>query len=95
MNNKGDSDPSETQLFSSLLGELPICLVWIGKSRPLFRSKGAVCLYRTDSFNILPAILILGQSIIEAKSVLSCFSMKSISRFAENVHLRVNSYKIK
>ena len=47
------------------------------------------------SIRIIPAILIMGQSTYEAKSVLSCFSMKSISRFAENVHLRVNSYKIK
>ena len=42
-----------------------------------------------------PAILILEPRTYGAKSVWSCFSMKSINRFAENVHLRVNSYKIK
>ena len=45
--------------------------------------------------NPLPAILILELRPYGAKSVLSCFSMKSINRFAKNVHLRVNTYKIK
>ena len=45
--------------------------------------------------DITSAILILELRPYGAKSVLSCFSMKSINRFAKNVHLRVNSYKIK
>ena len=60
-----------------------------------FNPRELVECFQCVLWGCVPAILILGQSTYEAKSVLSCFSMKSISRFAENVHLRVNSYKIK
>ena len=49
---------------------------------------GSKIVEHTDFGYAQTAILILGQNTCEAKSVLSYFSMQSISRFAENVYLR-------